>query len=218
LEQRNELDIVEALVDYLSYEHSKHFPRNPSEFWVTDLTRCSRKRELELSYPEFTWFNVFNTRLIIAELIHKGLEYLAECKLLVGLPHNVHTELMFEKTLDLDDENVVVTGRPDLTFEHEDEIKAVVDIKFVVGLRGVPHEHHKLQIALYKWISGAENGYLFYVSPEGFSQHRVDSTIDDNGVKKLIAEKKAPRYSWECGYCVYARFCSSAIRRRGGKP
>jgi len=217
LEQENEIDIIEALVDYLSYERYKHFPRDPAEYWVIDLTRCTRKREFELSYPELTWFNVFNTRLIIAELIHKGLEYLAECKLLVGLPRDVHTELMFEKTLDLDGRSVIVTGRPDLTFEHEDEIKAVVDIKFVVGLRGTPHEPHELQIALYKWLSGAENGYLFYVSPEGFSQHRVDNTVSDDDVKRLIVEKRIPRYSWECGYCDYARFCSSAVRRRGGK-
>jgi len=217
LSKNDEIDIIEALIDYLSYEHHKHFPRNPAEYWVIDLTRCSRKRDMEFLYPELTWFNVFNTRLVIGELIHKGLEYLAECKLLVGLPHDVHTELMFEKTLDLDGKNITVVGRPDLTFELEDEVKAVADIKFVVGLRGVPHEHHELQVALYKWISGAESGYIFYVSPEGFSQHRVDSTIDDNGVKQLIAEKKTPRYSWECEYCTYARFCSCAIRRRGGK-
>jgi len=217
LSDDNRIDIVEALVDYITYEHYKHLPRNPLEYWVTDLTRCSRKRDIEILYPEFTWSNVFNTRLIIAELIHKGLEYLAECKLILSSSYNVHTELMFEKTFNLLGSSITVVGRPDLSFEVEDEIKAVADIKFVVGLRGTPHEHHELQIALYKWLSGAENGYLFYVSPEGFSQHRVDSTIDDDDVKRLIVEKRIPRYSWECGYCDYARFCSSAVRRRGGK-
>jgi len=217
LSDDNEIDIVEALMDYLSYEHYKHFPRNPAEYWVTDLTRCSRKREFELSYPELTWFYTFNMRLITGELIHKGLEYLAECKLLFGSPRSVHVELEFEKTLDLDGKPITVIGRPDLTFERGDEIEAIADIKFVAGLGGAPHEHHELQVVLYKWLSGAGLGYLLYVSPQGFAQHRVDSTIGDNGIKQLIAEKKIPRYSWECEYCVYARFCSNAVRRRGGK-
>jgi len=217
LEQKNEIDIVEALVDYLTYEHSKHFPRNPSEFWVNDLTRCSRKRDIEFTYPEFTWFYTFNMRLITGELIHKGLEYLIEHELLVGLPRNVHVELEFEKTFDLNGSTVAIVGRPDLTFEREDEIEAVADIKCVTRLHGAPYEHHELQVALYKWLSGANLGYLLYVSPQGFAQHRVDSTIDDDDVKQLITEKKIPRYTWECEYCAYARFCSSAIRRRGGK-
>jgi len=217
LSKDDELDLVEALVDYLSYEHYKHLPRNPSEYWVVDLTRCSRKREFELLYPELTWLNTFNMRLIIGELIHKGLEYLAECKLLFGLPRSVHVELEFEKTLDLNGSTVTVVGKPDLTFERGDEIEAVADIKCVTGLYGVPHEHHELQVALYKWLSGAGFGYLLYVSPQGFAQHRVEKTISDDNVKQLIVEEKIPRYTWECEYCAYARFCSSAIRRRGGK-
>jgi len=217
LEQENELDLVEALVDYLTYEHSKHFPRNPAEYWVIDLTRCSRKRDIEFTYPEFTWFYTFNTRLVIGELIHKGLEYLAECGLIHGLQYDVHTELMFEKTLDLDGRSIIVVGRPDLTFEVEDEIEAVVDIKCVTRLHGAPYEHHELQVALYKWLSGANSGYLLYVSPQGFVQRKVEKTVSDDDVKQLITEKKIPRYTWECEYCAYARFCSDAVRRRGGK-
>jgi len=217
LSERDEINLVEALVDYLSYEHYEHFPRKPEEFWVIDLTRCSGKREFELAYPELAWLNTFNVRLILGTLVHKGLQYLAESKLILSDKHNIHVELEFEKTLDLDGKSVTVVGRPDLTFEREDEIEVVVDIKCVTGLYGTPHEHHELQIAIYKWLSGAKDGYLLYVSPQGFCQRRVDDVVDDYDIWQLITEKKTPRYSWECEYCAYARFCSSAIRRRGGK-
>jgi len=217
LEQKNELDLVEALVEHLIYEHTKHFPRDPKEYWVVDLTRCSKKREFELLYPELTWFYTFSPRLITGELIHKGLEHLIENELIFDPPLKVHVELEFEKTLDLNGSTVTIVGRPDLTFENKDEIEAVVDIKCVTALRDVPYEHHVLQIALYKFLSDASLGYILYVSPKGFSQRKVDDTATHDDVRRLITEEKVPRYTWECGYCAYSSFCSSAIRRRGGK-
>ena len=80
-----------------------------------------------------------------------------------------------------------------------------------------PLEHHKLQAAIYCWLTGAPMAYLVYAGRAGFREYAVNVQLTDGDIVKLVKEATIPRWGWECRLCRLRAFCPKYKASRAKK-
>ena len=173
---------------------NKLFSKKENEIWVTELIECSLKREWRKT---LYFFESLSPPTIIGDFIHKGfLTWLKENGL-------YEIEVEFQKEY----MNFVIKGRVDAINDSE-----VLEVKYMKTLKDRdPLEHHVDQVRLYLWLTDRPKGRIIYLTPDGCYEHDVTVPMSNFEINELLTAKQSPRYpEWECSYCVFKDFCSSA--------
>jgi len=194
--------LTPKLVEYRIKELEKHLPREPNVYYVTDLVRCSQKREFELMQPVLTYTHVLNGRTFLGEVVHKGLEKILK-EIFGDAVRTEDEELEKERTVEVNGVTYIVRGRVDAILG----VDTGIEIKETVSDSRLPFQHHVEQAMIYNWLYSFRHTILLYITPSGIFEFEVDDRVTDAEVVKRIKEKKAPRYPWECKYCEYASIC-----------
>ena len=198
-------ELVSRVLDYRTRELEKHLPRDPLTFYVTDLVRCSLKREYEITHPKLLYVRVSSGRTFLGEMVHKGLERVL--KELFGDSVKIEEEgTEKSREVEVDGVRYAVKGRVDAVLNGDTGI----EIKETVSHGTLPYQHHVEQCALYNWLYGFKRTLLLYITPEGFYEFEVTASATDEEVARRIKEQKAPRYKWECKLCEFNTICSTA--------
>jgi len=186
--------------EYLSHQ------REENVLYVTDLVRCPLTLKYEQEYKDLATQNTLNPATILGTFVHEGLENLLKNV----YSFNIETEVETERTVIIEGKAIKLKGRMDAVIEENGE-KVVVEIKSSRSDRGIPYEHHKTQLQIYLWMTGIKKGLLVYTTPDRIAEFPVERPLDDSEAIKLIEETvkmaKAPRYQWECKFCIYSKVC-----------
>jgi len=195
-------------------EYKQHYPRNPDEVWVTDLTRCWHRRELELEMPEIALAGVLNPRFIEGDLIHHAVIHEFDILTITsrmggGLKLEIEREL--RAPIEMDGMDYTLIGHLDgLLVEKETEKSIeVIEIKTVKAWgKTMPYEHHVLQCKLYCYLAGCDRYRLIYVSRDGIREITDIVADPELALKVAIQTRASPKYpGWECDYCDYFAWC-----------
>ena len=174
-----------------------------NEFYVTDLIYCPLKYWYQKQYRELTIAASINPTTILGEVAHYGIE-----KLLLDIlgAENVKTEVEFEREVDVDKTVYIVKGRVDAIVGDY-----IVEIKTGRADASIPYSHHVMQVRIYLWISGFRKALLLYLTANRIAEFEIDTPATEGEVSDLIrsilARSPAPRYQWECAFCIYAQLC-----------
>ncbi len=187
--------ITEIVISWRLRELEKH---ERDGIWVTDLIRCPMKREFEEKYPELYKASVFTPSTILGALVHLGLENLLKSEL------NAETEVKAEKQIG----EYKIVGRIDAVIG-----KVGIEVKTSRADFEIPYDHHVLQAKIYNWLYDLEKTVLVYVTPDRFAEYRVEDRLSEEEILKLIVDRRAPRYDWECRYCHFSVICPNRRRR-----
>ena len=177
--------ITEIVISWRLRELEKH---ERDGIWVTDLIRCPLKREFEEKYPELHRASIFAPNMILGSLVHVGLENILSSEL------NAEIEVKAEKYIG---EHKIV-GRIDAIVG-----KVGIEIKTSRADIDIPYEHHVLQARIYNWLYDLEKTVLVYVTPDRFTEYCIEDKASEDEILKLIVEKRAPRYDWECSTATF---------------
>lgn len=203
------IDIVLLMYSYARVEREKH-KREKGVIWVTDLVRCPLKLVFEERYPELALQEIFKPSLMIGNLLHRGLESLLK-DLVQAQGFTVETEVEVSKDVVLDDgTSIYVKGRLDAVLSRDLE-KVAIEVKTSRSDRNIPQKHHVDQVRAYNWLTDSIGTVLLYITPSRITQFFIEDRMDTAEVVSRITSKKAPRYSWECGYCTYSVMCPNKI-------
>jgi len=195
-------DIIKKIIDAKLTDIKQH-RREQNEYYVTDLVRCSLKREYELKYPEITFSSALVGRLLLGDIVHKGMEALL--KQLYGDRVRIESEgLEKEITLSIGNKIYKLSGRIDAIIDN----KVGVEIKETITKGSLPFDHHVEQCMIYNYLYGLDYTILLYISPDGIYQFIIEKRMSENEIVERITEPKAPRYTWECQYCPFNSICS----------
>jgi len=197
-------DIIKKIVLSSNYKYrvrrnsirESWIKRGFTPYFAHELCMCNEKLRLSELYHTLDEATSYNPAVIVGEIIQSGLkEYISGCEI----------EPVIEKQIGSD----VVIGSPD--FYSKENGGIVIDVKFK-RRKVEPLEHHRLRVAIYKWLADAQNGLLIYISPTGIKEFIVDKTLTSNDIKNLIISPKSPMWpEWECTYCIYSHFCSKCV-------
>lgn len=191
--------IPEVIYSWKVYESEKH-AREGKTVYVTDLVRCSLKRDFEVRYPELVYPMNFNPSIILGDLVHIGLEkLLTELKWCDG---EVRAEVEGERKVG----EWTVKGRIDAMAGGFG-----VEIKSAKSDMSIPHRHHILQCEIYNWLFDLPKTYLVYITPNRVADYEITGRKSDEEVASMIASKKAPMWDWECGYCPFSMMCPEKV-------
>lgn len=204
--------ILELIYAYRRREWEKHFKRKENEWWVTDLVRCSLKRDFELKFPDLTLQEILSPPFIVGDMIHKGLECVLS-EVLGEARMKVYVEKEHAVKIDVEGYGKVsIKGRIDLMVDTGSE-KIGIEIKSVRSDISIPHEHHVDQVRAYNWLFNLNRTILVYVSYDRVCEFEVKDRMSVDEVKRRILERKIPRYDWECNYCIFNRICHARKRK-----
>ncbi|MEM1644429.1 MAG: CRISPR-associated protein Cas4 [Ignisphaera sp.] len=200
----NEFRLVDIIYKQRIEETIKRINKKlDNELYVTDLVYCPLKYRYQKLYKELTIASAINPATLLGEFTHHGIE-----KMLIeilGLD-NVKTEVEYEKSVEVEGTLYIIKGRIDAIIGDY-----VVEIKTSRSDTSIPQNHHILQTRLYLWLTGYKKALLLYVTANRIAEFIVDKPATDIEVSDLVREIKAgapaPRYSWECRYCIYSALC-----------
>jgi len=195
---------VPKLIKYRIEELEKHLPREPNVYYVTDLVRCSQKREFELMHPALAYVRVLSGRTFLGEVVHKGLEKILKEIFGDGI-RTEEEELEKERVVDVNGTKYVVRGRIDAILG----VDTGIEIKETVSESKLPFQHHIEQAMIYNWLYSLRHTILLYITPDGIFEFEVYDRMTEAEIVKRIKEKRSPRYPWECKYCEYAPICGT---------
>ncbi len=191
--------IIEIITEWRLRELEKHRKlREEGAIEVTDLIRCPLKREFEEKYPELYKASAYTPATILGSLVHLGLENILSSEL------NAEVEVKGEKAIG---EHRIV-GKIDAKIG-----KVGIEIKTSRADFEIPYEHHVLQARIYNWLFDLEKTILVYITPDRITEYVVDDEINEDEIIKLIVDKTAPRYDWECKYCHFSLLCPNKKRK-----
>ena len=198
-------------------QHFEHRDSGVVSVSVTDLVYCSEKYFMQMKYPELKIAQNHYPMLIMGRVLHRGLQ-----EILTEYLHDfVEVEVPVEKSINIElnglPQIVRVSGRVDALLKDD----TVIEFKTSRADHELPLEHHVLQLRIYMNITGRNRGILFYINPDRIAEYTITKPLDDNELQQLITEtlanKKHPRWSWECSYCPYNILCPHKVlqnRRR----
>ncbi len=196
------LDIVKFIYELSKEEREKHV-RGQDVYWVSDLVRCSLKRDYELRYPELSLREVFIPFYISGSLIHRGLQEILKER----FGDVIKTEVEeFKELLLPDGGKVVIRGRADAVI-FGDEGKIGLEIKTSRSDINIPHEQHLEQVMIYNWLMNLNYSLLIYITSERVAQFTVFDRFSESDIVGRVVNPIFPRYVWECNYCVYSVLC-----------
>jgi len=89
-----------------------------------------------------------------------------------------------------------VIGTPDLVIDDK-----VIDVKFAMFPKKKASDHDLMQVKMYLWLLDVDEGYLWYISPQGSAEYRVFPSYVDEDIIRIIENPKYPLWSWECKFC-----------------
>lgn len=196
------LDIIKLIYELSREEREKHI-REHDVYWVSDLIRCSLKRDYELRYPELSLRELFIPFYISGNLIHRGLQEILKER----FGNIVRTEVEESKELLLPDgSKVVIRGRADAII-FSDEGKIGLEIKTSRSDTNIPHEQHLEQVMIYNWLMDLNYSLLIYITLDRIAQFTVFDRFSEPDIVSRVVNPVFPRYAWECNYCVYSVLC-----------
>lgn len=204
----SKLRLVDLVYRWRISETSKRLEKKlDNEFYVTDLVYCPLKYRYQKLYRELTLSAAISPVTILGEFTHYGIEkVLSE---MLGFD-SVKLEVDYEKDIEVEDTLYIVKGRIDAVIGD-----TIVEIKTSRSDISIPQNHHVLQTRIYLWLSGYKNALLLYITPSRITEFPINKPATDDEVINLIKETltctHTPRYSWECGYCIYSVLCPSKI-------
>jgi len=199
--------ITELLYRLRKEEFLKH-KREANVYWVSDLIKCPIKREFEIKYPEIALTNIYSPYYILGDLIHKGLESIVS--------ENLGAQVEVEKSRDVQLSNgkkVVVKGRIDCIITTEEGEKVGIEIKSARADIGIPQQHHIDQVKIYNWLFDLSRSILIYVTYNRVTEYEITERASMEEVIYRIEDRRAPRYPWECNYCIYSILCPYKITK-----
>jgi len=194
------------LEDY--YSHVKE----ENVFYVTDLIRCPLKVKFEREYKELALSEVFTPAGILGELVHRGLESILKIE-----GYKAEVEVEKEKSVEVEGRNYIIRGRADVILRREENINEglIIEIKTARRDEGIPQKHHMMQLRLYLWLFEFNKGVLLYITPDRITEYLVEGALDTATVIRLVEENirlsPAPRYVWECSYCIFSKLCPNKV-------
>ena len=202
--------MIQEILYKLRLEDAKKHSRKEKEFYVTDLVRCPLKMVYELKYPELVLQQIYNPSTILGDVVHKGIEQiLIEAKDLKLLDGRVEIEVEGSKKVD----DYVVKGRIDAIIYRDNGQRIGVEIKYARSDLGLPLQHHVMQVKIYNWLFDLNETILIYLTPDRITEYRVNERVDEYEILGLITSRQAPRWSWECSYCVFSVLCPNKRTR-----
>jgi CRISPR-associated exonuclease Cas4 len=171
--------------------------------FVHELLQCPLKQDFAQKFPEIEMASLYNSRFVVGWLIEEAVKKLTGAK-----------ELKCHKAVETQNGRYVVAGTADAFLEKED---TVIEVKYLTGMFGAPHEHHILQLQLYLYLSGKKRGELWMFSPEGTLFQPVEPASEQQVaelVESHVARNPAPKWAdWECNLCLYEEWCGSSLRK-----
>ena len=195
--------IVEELFK-AKVEESKKYSKGPNEVYVTDLVRCPLKAKFEGLYPELKEAENYSPAAILGDLVHRGLENFLKEKF------NAEIEVEGSRTVEINGKSVTVKGRADAITQDY-----VIEIKTSRADKGLPHDHHVLQLRLYLWLFNRKKGILLYVTPDRVTEYEVSDPPDEAEVLRHLEDflniRYAPKFKWECNYCPFSVLCPNKV-------
>ncbi len=191
--------ILEIISDWRLREFEEHKKlRESGGIEVTDLIRCPLKRGFEEKYPELYKASAYTPATILGSLVHLGLEKILSNEL------NAEIEIKHERNIG----EYKIVGRIDAKLG-----KVGIEIKFSRADFEIPYEHHILQVKIYNWLFDLEKTVLIYITPDRVTEFIVDEKMEEEEIVRLIVDKTAPRYDWECRYCFFSVLCPNKKRK-----
>ncbi|RLE90011.1 MAG: CRISPR-associated protein Cas4 [Thermoprotei archaeon] len=203
--------MIQELLYELRHRELEEHKREPEVYWITDLCRCPLKRDFELRYPELTEANVYNPHFIIGDLVHMGLVEVLKRARAINL-HNFEIEAEIENSRELiiGNKRAIVKGRVDVIMRSDNE-KIGIEIKTSKRDTKIPHENHIQQCRLYLWLFDLDYMLLLYLTPDRITEYKIEKRASEEEVISLLSDRTAPRYTWECSYCLFAVMCPNKI-------
>ena len=158
-----------------------------------EITRCSRKNELEKSYSWTRFSSWLVPSILLGEVVHEGFA-------------KIFGEQTAPYVKPLGD--YIISGSPDAMINDKP-----AEVKFQRTAPESPKEHHIDRLKLYMWLTGSDEGYLIYLTPERVAAFTVNETVSDVAVMGML-KKMYPRYEWECRLCQFSGICEFAQTER----
>ena len=191
--------VIEVVVDWRLRELDKHKKlKEEGAIEVTDLIRCPLKREFEDKFPDLYKASAYTPATILGSLVHLGLEQILSNEL------NAEVEVKGEKWIG----DYKIVGRIDAKLG-----KVGIEIKTSRADFEIPYDHHVLQARIYNWLFDLEKTVLVYITPDRVTEYVVEEDVEEEEIIKLIVDKTAPRYDWECRYCFFSMICPNKRKR-----
>ena len=179
---------------------------NENVWYVTELVQCPYKHYLRVRYPYLDLSTVFNERVMLGIVIHKGIQNI----LIESLDgEKVEIEKPISKSFNIDGREIVLKGRVDLLVNDE----VVYEIKTMNKFNGSIPDHYIKQLQIYLNLLGVETGKLVIVNLDGsvtrkfyiYEYKREELNIEEI-LRKCVNLEVEPM-EWECKYCQYLNVC-----------
>ena len=196
-------DLLRKILDHSIEKYLKPFigrELRENEITVHEFIGCKRKMLLLRNLPELEYSISINPRIVLGELIHLGI-----LKIL-----GKRDEKIVYKDIILNNKRYRFIGMIDAIINN-----SIIDFKFtLLPSENLPSEKHVLQVKMYMWLTGLEEGYLLYFTPNEILEYKIDEKLSDEDIKRLYEHWDSPRYSWECDYCPVKRYCELKYLRK----
>jgi CRISPR-associated exonuclease Cas4 len=201
-----EFSIVDLLYSWKVGEAKKKLEEKlDNEIFVTDLIYCPLKYRYQKVYKELAIGSAFNPITLYGEVIHQGLEKILSTLFSIS---DANIEVEYEKNILIDNNTYVIKGRIDVLINDY-----IIEIKSSSLDKNLPQAHHILQTRIYLWLANLDKALLVYITPNRIVEYYIREAISDGElmdlVRSIITGQPAPRYPWECKYCIYAILCPS---------
>ena len=194
--------VIDVIINYYISESLNRVLKDNGYVFVTELVGCPLKYYLRKRYPSLSLQLNFNEKILLGKIVHEGIE-----AILSRIEYMVD-DIQVEVPVTREVNGVTLVGRADIVTSD-----AVVELKTTRTLNGLPHDNHKLQAGIYANLLNKPRAILVYIvlnNETKILEYEVDP-IDDDKLNELIKQLKekqpAPRYPWECNYCIFKQFC-----------
>ncbi|MCD6300882.1 MAG: CRISPR-associated protein Cas4 [Staphylothermus sp.] len=203
--------VMDLIINYYVSESLNRVLKDKEVVYVTELVSCPMKHYLRERYPTLMLQLNFNEKILLGKLVHEGVESVLYKIMQFGEDAEIEVPVTREVN------GVVINGRADIVTSN-----AVIELKTTRSTKDLPHENHKLQAAIYANLLRKPKAILVYIvlnNEVNILEYEVEP-LSDEQLSKLVDELKhkspAPRFPWECNYCVFKQFCPVRVNKNEG--